>query len=180
MITSENLFQRQGKSQYFTKIDLSKEYWQIPVAESDIPKTAFVTPDGCYEFLRMPFGIKNSGATFVRGMRQLLSGLNHVDSYIDDLIIYTENLDLHLQTLKELFTLLQQVNLPVLSSKCLFGSKTVDFLGHEIGEDYITVNADNLKIRNLRRPTTKKEVRSFLGLANYSRVIFCSNFCIFE
>jgi len=64
----------------------------------------------------------------------------------------------------------QQANLFVRPSKCLFGSKTVNFLGHTIGEDYITVNADNLeKIRNSRRPTTKKEVRSFLGLANYYR-----------
>ena len=91
MITAEDLFQQLGRSRYFSKIDLRKGYWQISVAEEDIPKTAFVTPDGCYEFLRMPLGMKNSGATLVRGMRQLLSGMNHVSSYVDDLIVYTED-----------------------------------------------------------------------------------------
>ena len=70
MITAKDLFQRLGKSKYYSKIDLSKGYWQIPVAEEDIEKTAFITPDGTYDFLRMPFGMKNSGATLVRGMRK--------------------------------------------------------------------------------------------------------------
>ena len=87
MTTAEDLFQRLGRSRYFSKIDLSKGYWQIPVAEEDVPKTAFVMPDGCYEFLRMPFGMNNSGATLVREMRQLLSGMDYVSSYIDDLIV---------------------------------------------------------------------------------------------
>ena len=91
MITAEDLFQQLGRSWYFSKIDLSKGYWQIPVAEEDVPKTAFVTPDGCYDFLRMPFGMKNSGATLVRGIRRLLSGMDCVSSFIDDLIVYTED-----------------------------------------------------------------------------------------
>ena len=91
MKTQEDLFQRLGKSNYFSKIDLSKGYWQIPVAEEDVKKTAFVTPDGNYEFIRMPFGMKNSGATLVWGLRMLISDLENVDSYIDDLIVYTED-----------------------------------------------------------------------------------------
>ena len=74
MRISEDLFQQLGKSKFFSKIDLSKGYWQIPVAEEDIFKTAFVTTDGTYEFLRMPFGMKNSGATLVRGIKEVLSG----------------------------------------------------------------------------------------------------------
>ena len=170
MITAEDLFQQLGRSRYFSKIDLSKGYWQIPVAEEDVPKTAFVTPDGCYEFLRMPFGMKNSGATLVRGMRQLLSGMDHVSSYIDDLIIYTEDWESHLRALEELLGRLQRANLAARPTKCLFGTKSVDFLGHLVGGEWITVNDENLeKIRHARRPTTKKEVRSFLGLANYYR-----------
>ena len=80
MITAEDLFQRLGKSKYYSKIDLSKGYWQIPVAEEDIEKTAFVTPDGTCDFLRMPFGMKNSGATLVCGMRKILAGVSNVDS----------------------------------------------------------------------------------------------------
>ena len=91
MTTAENLFQKLEQCQFFSKIDLSKGYWQILVANEDIHKTGFVTGDGNYEFLRMPFGMKNSGAKLVCGMRKLLQGLEQVESYIDDLIVYTKN-----------------------------------------------------------------------------------------
>ena len=170
MITAEDLFQRLGKSKYYSKIDLSKGYWQIPVAEEDIEKTAFITPDGTYDFLRMPFGIKNSGATLVRGMRKILSGMNNADSYIDDLIIHTNDWQAHLQVLEELLRRLRKAGLRVKPSKCVFGSESVEFLAHYIGGDWITINEDNLeKIRTARRPTTKKDVRSYWGLANYYR-----------
>ena len=168
--TPEDLFQRLGKSNYFSKIDLSKGYWQIPVAEEDVKKTAFVTPDGNYEFVRMPFGMKNLGATLVQGLRMLISDLENVDSYIDDLIVYTEDWDTHIRVLDELMNRLQQANLTARPTKCVFGAKSVEFLGHQVGFDWITVNDDNLeKIRMAQLPTTKKEVRSFLGLVNYYR-----------
>ena len=91
MITAEDLFQRLGKSKYYSKIDLSKGYWEIPVEEEDIEKTAFITPDDTYDFLRMLFGMKNSGATLVRGMRKILAKMNNVNSYIDDLMIHTND-----------------------------------------------------------------------------------------
>lgn len=69
MITPEHLFSRFSEDNFFSKIDLSKGYWQIPVVESDIHKIAFVTPDGSYEFLKIPLGIVNSAATLLRGMR---------------------------------------------------------------------------------------------------------------
>ena len=114
--------------------------------------------------------MKNSGATLVRGMRKLLHGLDHVESYIDDLIVYTKDWDTNLQMLDELLRRLQQARLAVRSTKCLFGSKSVEFLGHLVGGDCITINKENLeKIRQAKRPTTKKKVRSFLGLADYYR-----------
>ena len=102
MKPSEDLFQHLGKSNYFSKIDLGKGYWQIHVVKEDVKKTAFVTPDGNYEFIRMPFGMKNSGATLVRGLRMLIFDHENVDSYIDDLIVYTENWDTHIRMLDEL------------------------------------------------------------------------------
>ena len=83
-------------------IDLSKGYWLITIAEEDIHKTAFMTSDGCYEFLRMSFGMKNSGATLVRGMRKLLQYMDNVMCYVDDLIVYTKNWATHLQVLDKL------------------------------------------------------------------------------
>ena len=88
MTTGENLFQRLGKSKYYSKIDLSKGYWEIPVAEEYIKKTAFIVPDGTYDFLRMPYGMKNSGAALIRGMREILAKMNNVDSYIDEINTY--------------------------------------------------------------------------------------------
>ena len=129
MITAEDLFQRLGKSKYYTKIDLSKGYWQIPVAEDGIEKTAFITPDGTYDFLRMSFGMKNSGATLVRGMRKILAGMNNVDSYIDDLIIHTNDWQAHLQVLGELLRRLRKAGLTVKPSKCVFGAESVEFSG---------------------------------------------------
>ena len=166
---AEDSFQRLGKSKYYSKIDVSKGYWQIPVAEEDIKKTAFITPDGTYDFFRMPFGMKNSGATLVRGMRKILAGMNNVDSYIDDLIIHTNDWQAHLQVLGGLLRRLREAGLRVRPSKCVFGAESVEFLGHYIGRDWITINEDNLEKIRTRRPTTKKEVRSFLGLANYYR-----------
>lgn len=75
MTTTDELFLKIGKNKYFSKIDLSKGYWQIPVANEDIDKTAFVTQYGHYEFLKMPFGLKNPGATLVKGLKKLLRDL---------------------------------------------------------------------------------------------------------
>lgn len=170
MSIAQDLFQKLGKSKFFSKIDLSKGYWQIPVAGADIHKTAFVTPDGAYEFLRTPFGMKNSGATLVRGMRKIFSGMTNVESYIDDLIIYNNDWDSHLATLNEVFQRLQHAKLTARPSKCMLAAKSVEFLGHSIGHDWITPSDDNLeKIRSAKRPSSKKEVRSFIGLLNYYR-----------
>ena len=168
--TAEDLFQRLGKSKYYSKIDLSKGYWKIPVAEEDIEKSAVVTPDGTYNFLRMPFAMKNSGATLVRGMRKILAGMSNEDGCIGDLMIHTNYWQAHLQVIEELLRRLRKAGLTAKPSKCVFGAESVEFLGYYIGRDWITVNEDNLeKIRTARRPDTKKEVRSFLGLANCYR-----------
>ena len=102
-------------------------------------------------------------------MRKLLQGLDHVESYIDS-IVHTKDWDIHLQVLDELLCRLQQAHLAVTPTRCLFGSKSVKFLGHLVTDDCITIDEKNLKkIRQAKRTTTKKEVQSFLGLANYYR-----------
>ena len=118
----------------------------------------------------MPFSMKNSGATLVRGMREVLSGMSGVKSYIDDLIVFSSNWKTHLKTLEELLKRLSEDNLTAHPLKCIFGASTVEFLGHDVGYDWITPNDDNLdKIARARRPVTKKEVRSFCRLLGYYR-----------
>ena len=131
--------------------------------------TAFMTSDGQYEFTRMPFGMVNSGATLVRGLRKILEGMPRVGSYIDDIVIYSDSWEDHLRTLKELFGRLRKARTTARPTKCLFGASRMEFLGHEVGGDVISPSHDNLKkVRITPRPTSKKQVRSFLGLiGNY-------------
>ena len=82
MTTTEDLFRRLSSKKYLAKIDLTKGYWQIPVAPEDVHKTAFLTPDAQYKFTWMPFGMVNSGATLVRGLRKILEGILTILSYI--------------------------------------------------------------------------------------------------
>ena len=159
MTMAEDLFGKLGKCQYYSTIDLNKGDWQIPIAEKVIHKTAFMTPDGCYEFLQMPFGMKNSGAMLVRAMRKLLQDMDNAECCIDDLIVYTKDWATHLQVLDKLLEKLRQAGLIIRPTKCVFGSKSVEFLGHSIGKNCISINEENLeKIHSAKRPTTKKEV----------------------
>ena len=168
MGSTDEIFHKLSKDKYFSKIDLSKGYWQVPVAEADIAKTAFITPDGSYEFLKMPFGMMNSGATLVRGMKKLLYGLHSVDSIVDGILVHTTTLSEHVCLLKNLFQRLQRANLTARPSKCVIGSNTIDFVGNHIGQSVIGLHEENVtKIRDAPRPRTKKEIRSFLGLTGF-------------
>ena len=100
MTTAEDLFPPLSGKKYLSKIGLTKGYWQIPFAPEDVYKTAFVTPDGQYEFLQMSFRMASSGAILVRGLKKVLEGLSGVGSYIDDIVIYSDSWEEHLRTLK--------------------------------------------------------------------------------
>ena len=160
-----DVFQGLAKDKFFSKIDLSKGYWQIPVRQEDIPKTAFVTMDHHYEFIRMPFGMMNSGSTLNRAVKILLEGMNNVTAYVDDLLVHTESFDHHLEVLEELFRRLSEANVTVRPSKCVIASSEVEFVGHWLGRGTITLQDDIVsKVRDAPRPRTKKDVRAFLGL----------------
>ena len=123
MTTAEDLFRRLSGKKYLLKIDLTKGYWQIPVAPEDVHKAVFVTPDGQYEFMRMPFGMVNSGATLVRGLTKILEGMYGVGSYIDDIVIYSDSWEDHLRKLKELFGRLKKGKDHSSTYKVLTGSQ---------------------------------------------------------
>ena len=128
MATAEELFQKTGNDKFFSKIDLSKGYWQIKVAEEDIPKTDFVTPDGHWEFLRMPFGMVNSGATLKRGLSRILKYVDSVLFYWDDILVHTSRWEDHVKTLRELFQRLKKADLTIRPSKCIWGPITSNSL----------------------------------------------------
>ena len=166
MTSMSALAQKFGRSKYFSKLDLSKGYWQIPVAKEDVYKTAFVTPDGCYECFRMPFGMMNSGVTLVRPMRKLFQGLAAVDSYVDDTIVHGPTRQEHTVALRETLDRIAKAGLTVRPTKYLLGAESLNFIGHHIGKGIIEPDEENIRtVRNTPRPTTKKELRSFIGLA---------------
>ena len=128
----ESIFAKIGRAKYFTKIDMTKGYWQIPVHPNDREKTAFICEEGLFEFIRMPFGLVNAGATFSRLMRKILGNLDNVINYIDDILIFTESWEKHLGTLQKVLERLREANLTVRPSKCLIGYGNIPFLGHNI------------------------------------------------
>ena len=166
------LFNKLGKAKFFSKIDLTKGYWQIPMEEKDKPKTAFNTPLGLFQWVTMPFGLKNAGAIFTRMMRQLLEPLNRSDvhNFIDDVLIASETWEQHIESVEAVLRRLCDVNLTVKPSKCFFGFSELSFLGHQVGRGEIWPEQDKIaKIQTAPPPTTKKEVRAFLGLIGYYR-----------
>lgn len=109
-------------AEYFSCIDLRSGYWQISVDESDREKTAFITPDGLFEFKVMPFGLCNAPATFERMMDRLLKGLKWVTClcYLDDVIIFSDSFSKHLERVQQVLEVFQQSGLQLSSSKCRF------------------------------------------------------------
>ncbi|XP_041365121.1 uncharacterized protein LOC121380393 [Gigantopelta aegis] len=172
----DELLSKISGAKFFTKIDLCKGYWQIPVEEDSRDATAFVTPNGLYHWKVMPFGIVSAPAVFSRMMRTLLKGLSNVRNYIDDILIYTETWEEHLEMVETVFNRLRDGKLTAKPSKCLIGFKTLEFLGHMVGNGEIGPEAKKVKkIMAISRPQNKKELRSFLGLIGYYRK-FIKNF----
>ena len=170
MPRTEEVLDRIGPATVITTLDLVKGYWQIPLAPESKEMTAFTTPFGLFEFEVMPFGLHNAPATFQRLMNYILQGCEgFAGAYLDDVIIYSRSWDEHLDHLREVFQRLQEAGLTLKVAKCQF-AKEVHYLGHVVGGE--VVNPDPSKIHCVRehsRPKTKKDVKSFLGLAGYYR-----------
>ena len=155
---------------FFTKLDLSKGYWQIPVERKSRHLTAFTTQKGSYQFKKMPFGMVNSGATFNRMMRKLLNGCQNADNYVDDVLGHTSTWSEHMEMLGDVFERVRQAGLTVRPTKCLIGFGNIGFTGHVVGNGIIRMEEEKLnKVRDAPQPQTKKQVRAFLGLAGYYR-----------
>lgn len=159
-------------SQYFSSIDLRSGYWQISVDEMDREKTAFVTPDGLYQFKVMPFGLCNAPATFERMMDSLLRGLKWSTClcYLDDVIVFSSNFESHLRRLTTILSVFRRAGLQLNSSKCHFGRREITMLGHLVNAAGIQPDPQKVHaVRNFPVPCSTNDVRSFLGLCSYFR-----------
>ena len=167
----DELIDRVGRAKYVTTLDLTKGYWQVPVAIEDRPKTAFTTPYSLFQFTRMPFGLQGAPATFQRMVDRLLDGLGEFSSaYMDDIIIFSTNWSDHCRHLDSVLKRIQSAGLTVKKRKCQFAMAECLYLGHRVGGGRVA--PEDLKVEAIKQfvtPCTKKQVRSFLGLVGYYR-----------
>ncbi|XP_075737410.1 uncharacterized protein LOC119162224 [Rhipicephalus microplus] len=167
---SDELLAAVGTKRFFSKLDFAKGYWQVPLALEARPKTAFATVSGHYQFCYMPFGIKTAPAVFTKLMRRVLSDVPDVAYYYDDVLVASTTWEEHCRTLREVFIRIGKAGLTVKPAKCEIGMQQISFLGHQIGAGELSPLSGTLdKIQRAPRPTTKRQVRSFLGLAGYYR-----------
>ena len=116
----------------FTGLDFTKAYYQVPVANPDIQKTAVTTPVGLFEYTRMPFGLRNAGCTFQRLLDRLFGHLDGVLIYLDDVLIVSKSWDEHWQLVRQVLKICVTNNLVLNISKCQFGVNEITFLGHRV------------------------------------------------
>ncbi|GJR99246.1 reverse transcriptase domain-containing protein [Tanacetum coccineum] len=168
----DDLFDQLQGSNIYSKIDLRSGYHQLRVREEDIPKTAFRTRYGHYEFQVMPFGLTNAPAVFMDLMNRVCKPYldKFVIVFIDDILIYSRDEKEHEEHLKTILELLKKEELYAKFSKCEFWIHTVKFLGHVIDSSGIHVDPTKIEaVKNWASPTTPSEIRQFLGLAGYYR-----------
>ena len=167
----EEMLDKIGNAQFITTLDLAKGYWQVPLCSEDKEKTAFPTPKGLYQFTTMPFGLSGAPATFQRMMDSVLRDTEQFTGvYLDDIIIYSDSWEDHLEHLKEILRRLSDANLTLKLKKCVFAAEECTYLGHQIGRGGVRPEESKIQaVAGLPRPTTKKDVRTFLGMAGYYR-----------
>lgn len=159
-------------AEFFSSLDLRSGYWQVPMASDDKPKTAFITPDGLYEFNVMPFGLCNAPATFERMMDAILRGLkwNTCLCYLDDVVVFAPDFPTHLHRLEQVLRCLTTAGLQLNLKKCHFGARKLTILGHIVSKDGILPDVAKLRaVQEFPRPKNLKELRSFIGLCSYFR-----------
>ena len=168
----QELLDHVGDARVLSKMDLASGFWQVRVSERSIPKTAFNTIWGKYEWLAMPFGLCNAPATFQTIMNEALRPFlgKFVVVYLDDILIFSKTKEEHYDHLRQVLEVLRREKLITQPEKCVFATTELDFCGHIIGNGQIRPMPAKVDIiENWPRPRNVHEVRQFVGLATYYR-----------
>ena len=172
----DDLLDELENAKFFSTLDLTSGFWQVQVHPDSRAKTAFIAPQGLHEFRVMPFGLTNASSVFQHLMQKVLMGLNPPDAsgfvtvYIDDILVYSETLEQHLEHLRTVMGKLIQAGLKLKPSKCLFVRDEVRYLGHVITPRGLkTSNQHIIAVQEFTNPKSVKDVRQFLGLSSFYR-----------
>lgn len=170
--TIDDILSQLGNAKFFSALDLSSGFHQIPVNPDSKKYAAFSTPQGHFQFNRMPFGLKNAPATFQRMIDTALRGLvnKYCFVYLDDIIIFGSTIQQHNDNLGIVLQRLRELGLKIQPDKCEFLKPELEYLGHVITSEGISPNPKKIEaVNNFKVPRTPTEVKSFLGLAGYYR-----------
>lgn len=168
----DDTLDRLSDARYFTKIDLTSGYYQVELDEESKEKTAFVTPDGHYEFNRLGMGLCNAPATFQRLMYKVLGNLmwKHSMAYLDDIVIFSKSFDDHLLHIEQVLQKLREAGLKLKPRKCSIGQQRLQYLGHIVDSQGVRPDPANIEaLTNYPVPTNVKKVQQFLGICGYYR-----------
>ena len=166
----DEMYAKLKGAKVFSTIDLRSGYHHIALGKSSRAKTAFVTPFGKYEFLMVPFGLAQAPAYFQLLMNKVLKGLKFTMTYLDDIIIFSQDESQHLEHLEIVFSCLQEAGLKMKRSKCDFFKSEIHYLGHLISPEGISPLPNKLdSIKHMPVPNSAKEIKQFLGLTGYYR-----------
>jgi hypothetical protein len=160
------------KPKLFAKLDLTWGYWQIPLLEEIRRFTAFITHMGTFEWDRLPMGLKGAGSWFQQIMAQCFHGLLYeiMEIYLDDLMVYASTWEDYMNNIRTVLQVLRRYNLIAKPSKCYFGLRKIEAVGHILSQDGLSMSWSKIeKVMQFPRPVLEKQMKSFLGLANYFR-----------
>ena len=165
----DELIERLGPARFVSTLDLTKGYWQVPLTHRAKEKTAFSTPDGLFQYTVLPFGVHGAPATFQRMMDKILRPHREfAAAYLDDIVIHSTTWELHLLHLEAVIGALRKAGLTANAKKCRLGLSETEYLGFTIGRGCVKPQAKKVeRIREWPRPTTKKHLKSWLGLLSY-------------
>ena len=167
----DELIDRLGMARFITTLDLTKGYWQVPLSPASKEKTAFATSEGLFQYTKLPFGLHGAPATFQRLMdRVLRPHKKYAAAYLDDIVIHSTEWENHLSQVQKVLEALREAGLTANPSKCKLAYSETKYLGYTIGRGLVKPQEAKLRaIQDWPRPVTKRQVKSFIGLANYYR-----------